>query len=160
MRACVRVCVRACTLWNCYRFFFLTGLVCYDTGWLYQLKKLNSNVRGLCNGQSMQGYVCVHAHKGVKWLVRESLLDQNALGWWFFGVTLSPLAATNQRSNTSLLRDHKLPFHFLIQEQRGDREWMTTPPRWTCGSKQGITGSTMSCKEEPKWRKRGVVGAT
>ena len=55
MRACVRVCVRACTLWNCYRFFFLTGLVCYDTGWLYQLKKSHSNVRGLCNGQSTQG---------------------------------------------------------------------------------------------------------
>ena len=34
--------------------------------------------------------MCVHERKGVKWLVRESLLDQNALGWWFFGVTLSP----------------------------------------------------------------------
>ena len=44
------------------------------------MKKLNSNVRGLCNGPSTQGKVCVHAHKGVKWLVRESLLDQNALG--------------------------------------------------------------------------------
>ena len=32
----------------------------------------------------------MHAHKGVKWLVRESLLDQNALGWWLVVFTLSP----------------------------------------------------------------------
>ena len=32
---------------------------------------------------------CTH-RRGVRWLVRETLLDQNPLGWWFVGVSLSP----------------------------------------------------------------------
>ena len=44
--ACVRACLRLCTLWNCYRFFFSTGKVFSDKGKTRSVEKIEFQCQG------------------------------------------------------------------------------------------------------------------